>query len=138
MSNGTTTTGTREETYERCVAICQEELSRPYPNLQAAQVYATLSLEAAVRDLARHDRPSGRQDRRGAPVATAASTTKTAGAAELGLSQDQERRSNPRLEVRRAPTDRTYRAAFGVDAPLPMARAWEKAQVSEFSACGDY
>jgi hypothetical protein len=52
MSNSTTATGTREETYERRLALCQEELSRPYPDFQAAQAYATLSLEAAVRDLA--------------------------------------------------------------------------------------
>jgi hypothetical protein len=31
---------------------CLEELNRPGPDYQAAQVYATLSLEEALRDLA--------------------------------------------------------------------------------------
>lgn len=48
MDYDTTTTGTGREAYVRCV----QELARPDPDFQAAQVYATLSVEEALRDLA--------------------------------------------------------------------------------------
>ena len=37
------------EAHQRCL----DELNRPYPDYQAAQLYATLSLQEAVRDVAK-------------------------------------------------------------------------------------
>jgi hypothetical protein len=49
MSNDAESGRPRIEAY----GLCIQELSHEYPDYQAAQVYATLSVEEALRDLAR-------------------------------------------------------------------------------------